>query len=210
MLIQMKKAVYPRDVRQALWQIRELARTWLERAEGQQPVFFLVAQSISPGAKDLLRNEQVGYYDSGGSLFLPAGNIYVYVDKPPPKSLSRSIRSVFSGRRAQVLHGVLLRNREWFGVKEIADQAGVSPATASQVLMELEKFDWVVSLGQGPGKKRHLREPGALLDAWVRPTGGDATLVLAALLRAVGAGGRAGGEVRCGLRGEQGRVRDHP
>ena len=71
----------------------------------------------------MLRNERVGYYDSGGSLFVPAGNIYAYVDKPPPKSLSRAIRSVFSGRRAQVLHAVLMRNREWFGVKEIASQA---------------------------------------------------------------------------------------
>ena len=57
-------------------------------------------------------------------------------------------------------------NREWFGVKEVASQARVSPATASQVLTELEKFDWVVSRGQGPAKERHLQEPGALLDAW--------------------------------------------
>ncbi len=167
LLIQVKKTVYPRDVRQALWQIRETRRRWLEPAERRRPVFFLIAQSISPGAKELLRNERVGYYDSGGSLFLPAGNIYVYVDRPPPKSLSKSIRSVFSGRRAQVLHAVLMRNREWFRVKEIAKQARVSPATASQVLTELEKFDWVVSRGQGPGKERHLQEPGALLDAWV-------------------------------------------
>ena len=167
LLIQVKKAVYPRDVRQALWPFRESASNWLEPAEGRRPVFFLVARSISPGAKELLRNERVGYYDSGGSLFLPAANIYVYVDKPPPKSLSRSIRSVFSGRRAQVLHAVLMRNREWFGVKEIANRARVSPATASQVLTELERFDWVVSRGQGPGKERHLQEPGALLDAWV-------------------------------------------
>ena len=166
LLIQVKKTVYPRDVRQALWQIREVARRWPEPAEGRRWVFFVIAQSISPGAKELLRNERVGYYDSGGSLFLPAGNIYVYVDKPPPKSLSRSIRSVFSGRRAQVLHAVLMRDREWFGVKEIANQAQVSPATASQVLTELEKFDWMVSRGQGPGKERQLQEPGALLDAW--------------------------------------------
>jgi len=66
-----------------------------------------------------------------------------------------------------VLHVMLIWNREWFGVKEIADQARVSPATASQVLTELEKFDWVVSRGQGPRKERHLQEPGALLDAWV-------------------------------------------
>ena len=129
---------------------------------------FLVAESISPGAKDLLRDERVGYYDSGGSLFLPAGNIYVYVDKPPPKSLSKSIRSLFSGRRAQVLHAVLIRHGGWFGVKEIAEQARVSSATASQVLTELERFDWVVSRGQGPRKERQLREPGALLDAWAK------------------------------------------
>ena len=167
LLIQVKKEVYPRDVRQLLWRIQEFTRKWPELAGGQQAVFFLVAESISPGAKNLLRNERVGYYDSGGSLFLPADNIYVYMDKPPPKSLSRAIRSVFSNRRAQVLHAVLMRNREWFGVKEIASQARVSPSTASQVLMELEKFDWVVSRGQGPGKERHLQEPGALLDTWV-------------------------------------------
>ena len=104
---------------------------------------------------------------AAAACFCPPDYIYVYVDKPPPKSLSRSMRSVFSGRRAQVLHAVLLRNREWFGVKDIANQARVSPATASQVLTELEKFDWVVSRGQGPGKERHLQEPSALLDAWV-------------------------------------------
>ena len=167
LLIEMKKDVYPRDVRQVLWQLRDSARRWPHREEKREAAFFLIAQSISPGAKELLRNERVGYYDSGGSLFLPAGNIYVYVDKPPPKSLSRSIRSVFSGRRAQVLHAVLLRHGEWFGVNDIANQAQVSPATASQVLMEMEKFEWVVSRGQGPGKERHLQEPGALLDAWV-------------------------------------------
>ena len=167
LLIVTRKVVYPRDVRQVLWQLRESAQRWPHQEERRKAVFFLVAQSISPGARELLRNERVGYYDSGGSLFLPAGNLYLYVDKPPPKSLSRSIRSVFSGRRAQVLHAILLRNREWFGVKHIANQAQVSPATASQVLAELEKFEWVVSRGQGPGKERHLQEPGALLDAWV-------------------------------------------
>ena len=168
LLIEMKKAVYPRDVRQVLWQIRDSALGWRHPGEQREAAFFLIAQAISPGAKDLLRSERVGYYDSGGSLFLPADNIYVYVDKPPPKGLSRSIHSLFSGRRAQVLHAVLQRNRKWFGVKDIANQARVSPATASQALTELERFEWVVSRGQGPAKERNLQEPGALLDAWVK------------------------------------------
>ncbi len=168
LMIVVKKTLYPRDVRQMLWQFQAFARRWPQSAEARQTLFFLVAQSISPGAKDLLRDERVGYYDSGGSLFLPAHNIYVYVDKPLSKTLSKSIRSLFSGRRAQVLHALLMRHGEWFGVKEVAAQARVSPATASQVLTELEKYDWVVSRGQGPTKERDLREPGALLNEWAR------------------------------------------
>ncbi len=166
LMIEVKKTLYPRDVRQTLWRFQALAQRWPKSAEERQTLFFLVAQSISPGAKDLLREERVGYYDSGGSLFLAAQNIYIHVDKPPPKALSKTIRSLFSGRRAQVLHVLLMRHGEWFGVKEVAEQARVSPATASQVLTELERFDWVVSRGQGPTKERDLREPGALLDAW--------------------------------------------
>ena len=51
-------------------------------------VFFLIAQSISPGAKELLRNERVGYYDSGGSLFLPTSNIYVLWTAAPEKPVA--------------------------------------------------------------------------------------------------------------------------
>lgn len=78
------------------------------------------------------------------------------------------MRTLFTGRRAQVLHALLVRHQKWFGVTELAQQATVSPATASQVLTELERFDWLVVRGQGPGKERHLREPAALLDAWAK------------------------------------------
>ena len=168
LLIEVKRALYPRDVRQALWKFREFAHRSPQSTKARQAAPFLVAQLISPGAKDLLRDERVGYYDSGGSLFLSTGNIYIYVDKPPPKILSRSVRFLFSGRRAQVLHVVLMRDDDWFGIKEVAEQARVSLATTSQVLTELERFDWVVSRGQGPSKERQLQEPGALLDAWAK------------------------------------------
>lgn len=167
LLVEAKKAVFPRDVRQVIWQFREASH---RRPYGQvnDPLYFLVAESISPGAKELLRNERVGYYDSGGSLYLPAPGAYFYIDKPPPKNMAKSVRSLFSGRRAQVLHTLLIQHQDWFGVTDLAKQAIVSPATASQVLTELERFDWMVSRGKGPGKERHLREPTALLDAWAK------------------------------------------
>lgn len=168
LLIEAKKSLYPRDVRQALWQLREFGRRWSESTMSAGRVCLLIAESISPGAKELLQEERVGYYDSGGSLFLPAQGVYLYVDKPPPKPLSKALRSLFSGRRAQVLHALLNRHDAWVGGKMLAEQAQVSPATASQVLTELERFDWLELRGQGPSKERHLREPAALLDAWAK------------------------------------------
>jgi hypothetical protein len=167
LLIEAKKAVYPRDVRQVLWQFREASHN-RPKGQGKEPLSLLIAESISPGAKELLRGERVGYYDSGGSLYLPAPGAYLYLDKPPPKTLAKSVRSLFSGRRAQVLQALLVQHDNWFGVKTLAAQAMVSPATASQVLTELERFEWLASRGQGPSKERHLREPTALLDAWVK------------------------------------------
>lgn len=167
LLLEVKKVVFPRDVRQVIWQLREASHG---RPTGQRenPLPLLVAESISPGAKELLRSERVGYYDSGGSLYLPAPGAYLYIDKPPPKALAKSVRTLFTRRRAQVLHALLVQHPSWFGVTELAQQATVSPATASQVLTELERFDWLEVRGRGPGRERHLREPAALLDAWVK------------------------------------------
>lgn len=165
LLIETKKNVFPRDVRQAIWKFREASAGAL--VHGEKPLPLLVAESISPGAKELLRNERFGYYASGGSLYLPAPGAYLYIDKPPPKAMARSVRTLFVGRRAQVLHALLMNHQNWFGVKELAQQAMVSPATASQVLTGLERFDWLETRGQGPAKERYLREPGALLNEWV-------------------------------------------
>ena len=100
LLVGIRKALYPRDVRQALWQIRDAAsrRSGDAGAEGAVPL--LAAESISPGAKDLLKAERVGYFDAGGSLYLPAPGALFFVDKPPSKSTSRAIRSLFSRRRS--------------------------------------------------------------------------------------------------------------
>lgn len=163
LLVEVKKTVFPRDVRQVFWQFKSLQHGRYANAQ-----YLLIAESLSSGAKELLRAERIGYYDSGGSLFLPASGAFVFIDKPPPKTLEKSVRSLFSGRRAQVLYALLVDHEEWFGVTEVAERAQVAPSTASDVLGELERFDWLVSRGQGPSKERHLREPGALLDAWAK------------------------------------------
>lgn len=164
LIVEAKKSYYPRDIRQALWQLRELVHSATPKPRAPVPV--VIAESISPGAKEILQKERVGYFDSGGSLFLSAEDLYIYVAKPPSKRFARSIRSLFSGRRALVLLTLLRHHTHWFSVHGLAKETGVSPATVSEVLIELERFEWVVSGGRGPAKRRQLDEPGKLLDAW--------------------------------------------
>lgn len=161
--IEVKKSVYPRDVRDILWQIQRFDRS--------PPLAFvpmLAAVSISPGAKDLLLKENVGYFDTGGSLYIPAEGAYVFIDKPPPPTLERSGRNLFKGKRAQVLHTLLMRPNEWFGVNSLSALAQVSPATTSDTLSAIERFEWAETKGSGPTKERRLVQPGAMLDEWAQ------------------------------------------
>ena len=164
--IEAKKTLYPRDVREILWRLRPYSKPL--RQEVDAIVSVLAADSISPGAKELLKEEGIGYFDSGGSVYLPAPGAYIHIDKPPPKGQLKSFDSLYSGVRAQVLHALLHHHRAWMGGQALAQQARVSPATASQVLSELERLEFVESRGQGPHKQRHVTQPGALLDSWVK------------------------------------------
>ncbi|MBB6469070.1 hypothetical protein HNQ96_004959 [Aminobacter lissarensis] len=164
LLVEVKRVVYPRDVRQILWQ---LAQARNEQAHAMREALPLVAaESISAGARELLRAEKIGFFDTGGSLFVPAKGIYLFVDKPIPKTLEKSVRSLFTGKRSQVLHALLVRHRDWFGVTELANLAEVSPATASETLTALDRMEWVSARGQGPSKERCLSEPSSLLNEW--------------------------------------------
>jgi hypothetical protein len=164
-LIEFKKSVYPRDAREVHWKFTDLRHDWaMTHDNDAHPV--LVAESISPGAKEILKAERWGYYDSGGSLYLPASGAFLYVDKPPPKAAVKKVRTLFSGRRAQVILALLVYKEKWFGVTGIAEKARVSASTAAEVLAELDRNDWTEARGRGPAKERHLRDPSALLDAW--------------------------------------------
>lgn len=165
LLVEAKRAGYPRDVQQAIWQLR--------RAEAALPshkeiVLVMIAEYLSPGAKAQLQAEQIGYFESGGSLYLPAPGAYCYIERPSAKPFERAVRSLFSGRRAQAIHAILVHHDRWFGVHELAEVAMVSPATVSEVFTELERQDWVSLQGKGPRKERQLSQPTALLDAWAK------------------------------------------
>ncbi len=165
LLVEIRKSVYPRDVRQLLWQLHEVRNAYTHKPEF--PAIPLVAaESISEGARKLLQAESVGFFDTGGSLFVPGKRVYLYIERPVPKTLEKSVRSFFTGKRSQVLHALLMKREDWLGVTELSQIAEVSPATASETLTGLEKMEWVSARGQGPSKERRLSNARGLLDEW--------------------------------------------
>jgi hypothetical protein len=164
LLIELKKVVYPRDIRQILWQLSQARK--LEPFKQKDVIPLVAAQSISIGARDLLKAENIGFYDTGGSLFVPAKGAYLYIDRPVPKTIEKSVKSLFTGKRSQVLHALLLRREDWIGVSELAKLAEVSPGTASETLTALERMELVTAHGQGPSKERRLSNASGLLDEW--------------------------------------------
>jgi hypothetical protein len=161
LLVAYHKTIQPRDAQAYAFQVKR-------HPDRASDVRLLAAQHISPGARRLLQQEGLSWWDESGSLYLVLlGNVY-YVDKPASGPVERRMRSVFAGRRAQVLHAMLLDpKRRWHGV-DLARAAGVSPYTVQQVFTWLEAQTWVERQGSGPAAVRHLVEPAALLDDWAR------------------------------------------
>lgn len=163
LIVEIKRSAYPRDVREAAYQ---LTRYLSEGPQNTQRIPILVSESISTGSREILREEGIGYFDSGGSLFMSARGVFVLIDKPVGRTAEKVLASAFVGRRALALQAVWSLGGQAFGVKEIAKRALVSPATASETLTVLDRHDWTSSMGSGPSKVRRLVNPRGLLDAW--------------------------------------------
>jgi hypothetical protein len=168
LMVHIEDKVFPRDVRAAFWDLRSVSRRPGKAAGSVRVIPMIAAATISDGAKELLREEGIGYFESGGSLFLVHDSLYVFIDRPAIKAARKIDRPLFSGNRSQVIHALLMNPEQWFSTRELAALSHVSPSTASIVLGELEKRDLAIVQGKGPGKTRRLNQPGALLDGWVK------------------------------------------
>lgn len=166
-VVEVKSSGYPRDVRAAAAQLKE-ALSGLGSGAAEATVLLVAAPALSPGSRELLRRQGIGYWDRSGSLYLQLPWALYYVDRPPPKGDKRRLQSVYRGRTAQVLHALLLGPDRWWGVRELAAHAEASPYTVHRVFTFLEDQLWVEKRGTGPGPGvvRRLVEPGQLLDAW--------------------------------------------
>ena len=158
-----KGDVFPRDAREQL-------DRWRRSSEVSEPHsrrhLLVAAHTISPGARELLANGGVGYFDAGGSLCLPFTGAYTLIDKPAERRQVAAF-DLFTEARTPVLHAMLREPLLAFTVQDLAGRTGSSSATISKLMAQLEREDWMTAEGNGPFKRRKLTKPGAVLDAWV-------------------------------------------
>jgi hypothetical protein len=161
-VVEMKAHGYPRDVTNAIQQIRR----YLAQMEPAERVGMIIAPTLTDTSRELLRDEGINYWDESGSLFLDLHSALYYLERARPRSQTRRLSTIYSGSASQVVHALLLHpDREWT-VVDLAACAEVSLATVHRVFTSLEENLWMTAEGSNPRIKRRLIEPGRLLDAW--------------------------------------------
>ncbi|MEO6918650.1 MAG: type IV toxin-antitoxin system AbiEi family antitoxin [Collimonas sp.] len=157
---------YPRDVRNAVWQLEEYRLSRHDVLREMLPI--VIAEHLSTGAREILRERNIGYFDASGSLFLKHKQWLINVDRAAKSARVRRAGSLFTGAREQVIHALLhsSMHQQWLTGLEISHLAETSAYTVSLTMQELERLEWVESQGSGRNLRRRLVQPGKLLDAW--------------------------------------------
>lgn len=156
---------YPRDVQGAVWKLDEFKHAYNhERVDDL--ILLVAAESLSPGARDLLRKRGIGYFERNGNLNLKWRNWLINIERPDLPSVRREATSLFTGSREAVVHALLVNRYKWLSGGDLAAMAQTSPYTVSVVLQELERREWCESSGAGRTLRRRLNKPRELLAAW--------------------------------------------
>lgn len=157
------RRAYPRDIREAVWKLDEYKLA----SEGRRDLITMVAaESLSPGARDLLRKRGIGYFERNGNLSLRWRNWVINIERPDQASPRKEANSLFTDAREMVVHALLVHQNEWLTGGELAYMTQSSSYTCSVVLQELERREWCESSGAGRTLRRRLTKPRQLLDAW--------------------------------------------
>src|SRR3546814_4609292 len=123
LVVEAKRELFPRDVRQQIWQLRD----YLDQMDGAgERVAMLIAGAISKGARDILQQESIGYFDLRGSLFIPASGAYVLIDRPQPKKAGRALGSIFHGQRACRVQAGVESAPAWVSVTDLRSEENTS------------------------------------------------------------------------------------
>lgn len=171
-LVRWAGAGYPRDVDRAL------------RNRPKDRNLVLVAETFSPGSRDMLAEHEVGWVGLDGSMLVELEGV-VYIERRAAAvdtAIGRAGALRWSPSAADVAETLLSRllsagpersERHLVPlVQDLADRSARSLGAVSKALRDFEDQGWIVPAdGEGEPSRgrrpaRRVEDPGALLDGW--------------------------------------------
>lgn len=152
-------------------------RALVRASDTENPV--IAADDFSPGALRMLEASGANYADRRRlHIHLPDAGLSVHVEEVGLAPIDAGPRafSSLSGATGAVVLALLEMPEAEHKVTVLADQAGVSPATAQRVLFGLEADGLLAVSGKGPNKVRALTDPSELLDRYAADAVADRRL----------------------------------
>jgi len=148
-----------------------------------------VARQFTTGALDILKEQRVNYLDEKQFVFNSRDpfvairhNRVVGQEATAPRE-----RVGLGGKTGIAVQELLLADRGWWKVTELAEEAGVAAGTAQAALKRLEDLGLVEVEGAGPRKRRRLVNRPAVLDRWVEDARRERGRLVTTYIQAQGA-----------------------
>ena len=125
----------------------------------------IISPYLSQDRRDECKNADINFIDLSGNVFIKLDGLYIeregFPNRFPEK---RNGRSLFSDKASLVLRAMMQKNEGNWGIRQLANEAGLDPGFVSRLARELEDRDYAVRSGSAI----KLREPKFILDDWVR------------------------------------------
>lgn len=158
LIVEVKGNGQPRNVRQAAEQLNRHLRQ-----HPTQAVPVVMAPYLSRQAREVCREERVGYLDFMGNALIAFDAVYIEREVPgQPEAERRALRSLYKPKSARILRMLLREPGRSWRTAELADAAAVSAGLVSTVGAALRERGWAEQTDLG----LVLIDPNTLLDSW--------------------------------------------
>ncbi len=156
--IEVKSIGEPKMVEQAVTQLKRFSRS------SPSSYLMFAAPYLSRRARELCREEGIGYLDLEGNVFVESGPILIDRTGNLERTLNnRNMRGIFAPKATRVIRELISRQPARARVTDLAKKCDMSPAGVYFVIRSLEEKGYV---NRDVDKSIILREPRQLLIDW--------------------------------------------
>ena len=146
-----------------------------------------VADHFTTGAVDILREKGVNYLDDRQFVFRNQEPfVAIRQDRAGRDDTIRTTRVGLGGKAGTAVQELLLNDREWWKVTELAKAAGVAVGTAQAALNRLEQLEMIEVEGVGPNKRRRILDKRRILPVWAEQARRERTRLTATFISTQG------------------------